>query len=399
MKDRNARPPNRVEERKTVRSDLSHVGCVETEPHLTEAALTEKDAFHRLLEQIPGIFWSTDRQLRVTSSLGAGLAALNLQPNQLVGTSLFDYLQSQDPEFLPIAAHLRALKGESVACEGEWMGRSYQTFVEPLRRPDGTITGCLGIALDITERKRLEAQLRQLQKMEAVSRLTSGIAHDFNNLLTVILGQSDVLSSSLLTNEELRQGLEVIKAVGERAATLTRQLMAFSRRQLQSPRRLNLNTVVADLEKMLARLLGENIQLVVLPDAALRPVRADPGQMEQVLLNLAVNARDAMPHGGKLTIATGNIDLDENYTRLHPEVLPGSYSMVAVSDTGCGMPEEVRAHLFEPFFTTKEKGKGTGLGLATVYGIIKQSGGHIAVSSEPERGTTFTIYLPQAEVP
>ncbi len=260
----------------------------------------------------------------------------------------------------------------------------------------GQITGAVVAFQDIGERKRLEEQLRQAQKMEAVGRLAGGVAHDFNNLLTVITGYSDLLLSSLQDDVPRRLVAE-IKRSGERATSLTQQLLAFGRKQVLQPRILDVNAAVSDAERMLRRIIGEDIELLTNLDPSAGKVRADPTQVEQVLLNLAVNARDAMPQGGKLMLQTANTDLDSEYARFNPEVVPGPYVMVAVSDTGCGMGEEVRAHLFEPFFTTKEQGKGTGLGLATVYGIVKQSGGHIDVESALGRGTTFRIFLPRTE--
>ena len=262
---------------------------------------------------------------------------------------------------------------------------------------EDTFDRVLVSVLDITERKTLEEQLRQAQKMEAVGRLAGGIAHDFNNLLNVVLGYSEMLAGRLGSDLKLQDMVSEIRKAAERATSLTRQLLAFSRKQVLQPQVLNLNDVVADTEKMLQRLIGEDIELVSKLHAALGNVKADPGQIEQVIMNLAVNARDAMPAGGKLTIETANVDLDDAYARNHATAQPGSFVLLAVSDTGCGMDEITRAHIFEPFFTTKQENKGTGLGLATVYGIVKQSGGWVWVYSEPGHGSTFKIYLPRVQ--
>lgn len=255
-----------------------------------------------------------------------------------------------------------------------------------------------GVVSDITQRKQLETQFLQAQKMEAVGRLAGGVAHDFNNLLTVINGYSELLLQRYLDERDpLRRYIEEMKKAGERAAALTSQLLAFSRKQVLQPKILDLNEVVADLEKMLRRLIGEDIELVTTAGLKLGRIKADPGQIEQVLLNLVVNARDAMPGGGKLTIKTANVTLDEAFTRQRVGLEPGRYVMLAVKDTGSGIEADILPHIFEPFFTTKGKLKGTGLGLATVYGIVSQSGGHIDVSSKVGTGTTFKIYLPIVE--
>ena len=257
--------------------------------------------------------------------------------------------------------------------------------------------GVLCFLRDITKERNLEAQFLQSQKMEAVGRLAGGIAHDFNNLLTVTLGYCDLALARIGSLDPLRRDLEEIRKASDRCAALTRQILAFSRKQILVPKVINLGDVVADMDNMLRRLIGEDIDLVSVGGKGLWNVKADPGQVEQVIANLAVNARDAMPRGGKLTIEASNVVLDETYTSGHQYVSPGSYVMLAVSDTGRGMDEGTLERIFEPYFTTKELGKGTGLGLSTVYGIVKQSGGHINVYSEPGIGTTFKMYFPAIE--
>jgi signal transduction histidine kinase len=281
-------------------------------------------------------------------------------------------------------------------------------------RPDGTVrwlsgagrvllddhgdpVRAVGISMDVTERRTLEEQFQQAQKMEAVGRLAGGVAHDFNNLLTSILGYCELLLADVGQGDPRRADIMEIQKAGTRAAGLTRQLLAFSRKQLIEPTLLDLNTIVADMRGMLARLIGEDVTIVVDTPTPVAQVKADRGQVEQVIMNLAVNARDAMPTGGTLTIATGDIALDERYAAAHLGVTPGSYVVISVTDTGTGMTPEVQARLFEPFFTTKEAGKGTGLGMATVYGIVTRAGGSIGVSSEVGKGTGFKVYFPHAD--
>ena len=255
----------------------------------------------------------------------------------------------------------------------------------------------VGISLNVTERHTLEQQYQQAQKMEAIGRLAGGVAHDFNNLLTVILGFCELLLADLNPDDPRQADITEIQKAGARAAGLTRQLLAFSRKEIIQPTLLDLNVIVADIRAMLARLIGEDVTIVLDLGAALAPVKADRGQVEQIVLNLAVNARDAMPKGGTLTIETANVELDEHYAKTHPAVKPGPYVVLTVTDTGTGMTPEVQARLFEPFFTTKEPGKGTGLGLATVYGIATQSGGSVTVDSEVGSGTSFRVYFPRAD--
>jgi two-component system, cell cycle sensor histidine kinase and response regulator CckA len=242
---------------------------------------------------------------------------------------------------------------------------------------------------------RRDAELRQAHKMEAVGRLAGGVAHDFNNVLTAIFGYADLLLDQFSADDPRRADVQEIRSAAERAASLTRQLLAFSRKQMIEPRILDLNEVVASLQKLLSRLVGEDIPLEIRPATGLGKVRADPGQIEQILMNLAANGRDAMPEGGRLTIATGNVVVHEEDERDRPGLRPGSYVTLTVSDTGTGVPESVRLHIFEPFFTTKDEGQGTGLGLATVYGIVKQNGGGIYLDTEEGKGTRFVTYLPR----
>ena len=252
---------------------------------------------------------------------------------------------------------------------------------------------------DVTNRDRLEAQLRQGQKMEAVGRLAGGIAHDFNNLLTVIVGYSDLVLRQLEPGTLMHRDVEEIRHAGMSAAGLTAQLLVVSRKQVLQPQILDLNAIVTRMGEMLRRVIGEDIELATRLAAPLDRIYADPGQIEQIVLNLALNARDAMPRGGSLTIETANVDLNADWVALHPSGFEGPHVMLLIRDTGIGMDETVQAHIFEPFFTTKEAGRGTGLGLATVYGIVKQSGGSILVDSAPEHGTTVTILLPRTEQP
>ncbi|HUB80779.1 MAG TPA: PAS domain S-box protein [Bryobacteraceae bacterium] len=260
-------------------------------------------------------------------------------------------------------------------------------------------TFAIAFVSDISQRKRLEEQLLHAQKMEAVGRLAGGVAHDFNNMLTVISGYNRMILDELSTMDPLRGYAEEILKAADRAGALTNQLLAFSRRQIMQPRVINVNAVIIQTQKMLQRLIGEDIELVLDLGVNVGNIKADPGHVEQAIVNLAVNARDAMPMGGHLRIETSDVVLDENYARTHMGVKPGEFTMIAVSDDGHGMEAEVRRHIFEPFFTTKEKGKGTGLGLATVYGMVKQTGGDIWVYSEPGQGTTFKLYFPRVLEP
>ncbi len=272
-------------------------------------------------------------------------------------------------------------------------------LISPVRDPSGQVVNYVAVKRDVTDMRRMEERLRQSQKMEAVGRLAGGVAHDFNNLLTAISGYCDLLLHRLPEYSTLRRDVDEIRRAGDRAASLTQQLLAFSRRQVLQPKVLDLNVVVTNMTQMLRRLIGEDIELSMSLCRDLGHVKADPGQIEQVIVNLAVNARDALPGGGRITVSTANVDIPPRDAPAHPESRPGPHVLLSMEDTGHGMDEEIRSHLFEPFFTTKEKGKGTGLGLATVYGIVSQSGGHIRVESAPGRGSVFQVYLPRVESP
>ncbi len=316
---------------------------------------------------------------------------------ELIGQHIYS-LYSDTDHWFALADFFRS-SAPFKGLNAEWKRKNETTTVVRVSGRAVTNGGEGGVvfelfAEDVTERRALEQQLRQSQKMEAVGRLAGGIAHDFNNLLMVISGYSEFLLERLGDEPRLRGPAQEIASAAERASSLTRQLLAFSRKQMLAPRIVSLNDVATENLKMLTRMIGEDIDLVLVPGPGLWPVRADAGQIEQVIMNLAVNARDAMPSGGKLTIETSNVTLDDEYARFHAPLRPGDYVMVAISDTGAGMDTETQSHIFEPFFTTKGT-KGTGLGLSTVYGIVKQSGGYIWVSSEVGRGTTFKIYLPR----
>jgi PAS domain S-box-containing protein len=383
------------------------VGMVEdiTERKRAEEALRQsEERFRQIAETIEEVFWTADptisRMLYVSPAYervwGRSVASLYENPK-----SFLEAVHADDRE--------RVLAVLELKKTGQAFDHEYRIVVPrgdvrwiwdrgfPIRDEAGQVIRYVGVAVDVTGRKTLEQQLQQAAKIEAIGRLAGGVAHDFNNLLTIINGYSELVLNRLNSDDPMRGHLNEIIKAGDRAVSLTRQLLAFSRQQVLAPRVLDLNDLVADVGKMLHRLIGEDINLVMVQGPVLGHVKADAGQIEQILMNLAVNARDAMPQGGKLIIETANGELDEAYADGHPVVNPGRYVKLAVSDTGIGMDAETKSHIFEPFFTTKEKGKGTGLGLATVYGIVKQSGGYVWVSSEPGRGTTFKIYLPRVE--
>jgi len=371
----------------------------------SDDALRESEARLRLIEDATDeIFWMGDPEVSQIYHVGPafervfGRSRKCLEDNPM---SFIDYVHSDDRERVISDLANQKLgkpyrhKFRMIHPDGSTHWLSNRGI--PIRDAEGNLTHYVGVCKDITEWVQLEDQLRQSQKMEAIGRLAGGLAHDFNNLLTVIGGFGELIREKLDPGSGLHTYCEEIAKAGENAASLTRQLLAYSRRQVLKPVVLDLNDVVNHIEKMLRRLIGENIELRTVLHPGLWRVKADSTQMEQVLLNLAVNARDAMPSGGTITIELQNIHLDEEYARSHNAVTPGNYVALIVTDSGDGMDAETRARIFEPFFTTKEQGKGTGLGLATVYGIVKQSGGFIWVYSEPGEGTSFKIYLPFAE--
>jgi two-component system, cell cycle sensor histidine kinase and response regulator CckA len=368
-----------------------------------EVLRESEERYRDLFDHSTDILFTTDLEGNFTSLNKAGESVTGYSAEEALKRNLGHLL---GPKYLELARHMRERKmveGGQTTYEIEIAtkdGRLLTLAVSTsLIYKDGKPSGVRGIARDITERKQLEDRLRQSQKLEALGRLAGGIAHDFNNLLGIMVGYSEVLFDRLHSNDPLHGFANEILKAGGKAASLTRQLLAFGRRQVLKPKVLDLNASITDMEQLLRRLIREDIELIVKTAPQQGRVKVDPGQMEQVIMNLAVNARDAMPLGGTLTIETANEDLDETYARRYPYVVPGPYVLLAVSDTGTGMDEETQARIFEPFFTTKELGKGTGLGLATVYGIVKQSGGYIWVQSQIGKGTSFKLYFPRVEQP
>src|SRR5438552_4749431 len=373
-----------------------------TERLRAEQALRNSEQSYRsLVDGVRDVIFALSPGGEVTSLNPAFEEMTGFPPAEWVGRPFEAFVH---PDDVPLALDLfgRVLQGEprpTIQFRILTRAGTYRVaeFSATAQLRDGRLTGILGIGRDVTERLGLEQQLRQAQKMEAVGRLAGGIAHDFNNILTAITGHADLLLEDLGHHDPRRADVDEIRRSAERAAGLTRHLLAFSRQQVLQPKVVDLNALVLDMDKLLRRLIGEDVELATVLDPTLGRVTADPGQLEQVIVNLAVNARDAMPQGGKLTLETRNIDLDSSYTLEHSLVKPGPYVQLTVSDSGIGMDEETQAHAFEPFFTTKPRGQGTGLGLAMVYGTVKQSGGFIWVYSEPGHGATFKIYLPRVD--
>jgi PAS domain S-box-containing protein len=374
-----------------------------------EALRKSKEKFQKLFDEAPVGYMELDSQGRITHVNHTELDLLGYSAEEMLGLPVWNFIAEEETARQSVTAKLAGAIPPGRGFERTFRRKDgtilpfliEETFI---RDAEGNVKGINTTHQDITERKRalkemadLQEQLRQSQKMEAVGRLAGGIAHDFNNLLTAIKGFADLSLLDLREDNPVWANLKEIEKASERAADLIRHLLAFSRRQILETKVLDLNSLLLNLEKLLHRIVGEDVELISVLTQDLGRVRVDPGQVEQVVMNLAVNARDAMPSGGKLTIETGNVELDEAYSHSHIAVTPGRYVELSVSDTGVGMSREVKEKIFEPFFTTKEKGKGTGLGLSTVYGIVKQSGGNIWVYSEPGQGATFKIYLPRVE--
>ncbi len=369
-----------------------------------ETLWESKDKAQQYLDLADVILLALDEQGQITMINRKGCEVLGYQEEELLGRDWFDTClpassqeQVKDVFRQLMIGHVESVEMvEGLVVTKSGRERIIQWHNTVLEDKSGSIIGSLSSGEDITERRSLEEQLYQAQKMEAVGRLAGGVAHDFNNLLTAINGFAELMRYELPSEDPLQELLAKVLQSGQRATNLVRQLLAFSRRQVIEPRILSLNTIVTDIEKMLKRIIGEDVLLKTHLAQDLWPVKMDPTQIEQVIVNLAVNARDAMPDGGRLTIETANVILDETYAADHLEAKPGEHVLLAVSDNGVGMSETVKSHIFEPFFTTKDQEKGTGLGLATVYGIVKQNGGNIWLYSEEGHGTTFKLYFPRA---
>ncbi len=399
-----------IEELKTLRKRVQELDKYEEDRQRIHAALRESEKkYQQIYDEAPVGYHELDTKGRITRVNRKELQMLGYDAEEVLGRPVWDFFEEGDTTRKVILAKLAGDVSFHDTFERTYRrkdGSTLPVLVEDrvVRDKENRIIGIRSMVEDITERRRTEEalrkseeQLRQWQRVEAIGRLAGGVAHDFNNLLMTIKGCSELLLGAFDRRDPRREEVEEILKAADRATSLTRQLLAFGRRQVLQPQVLDLNAVVMNMDKMLRRVIGEDVQLIASLHRDLWSVKVDPGMIEQVIMNLAVNSRDAMPNGGKLTIETTNVTHDEEYASHHVSVKPGYYVMLAISDTGCGMDKETQSHLFEPFFTTKEKGKGTGLGLSTVYGIIKQSGGNIWTYSEPGLGTTFKIYLPRVE--
>ncbi len=367
-----------------------------------EALRQSNRLLNSIMEGVNEVIFVKDLEGRYVIINTMGAQRVGRSPSEAIGKTDFDLFPSTIAETIKATdtevIRTGKTRTQEVAMVLPSGVRTFFTTKSPHLGPAGEIIGVIGVAFDVTERRQLEEQIQRVQKMEAIGTLSGGIAHDFNNILTVIKGYTDLLLGGI-QDGRLRALVSYIDQAADRASALTRQLLAYSRRQVLQPKIINLNSLVVNLDKMLQRVIGEDIDIRTIAAPNLGSVKSDPGQIEQVIMNLAVNARDAMPNGGDLTLETANVDLDDISAQKHPGTVAGRYVMLAVSDTGIGMDAETRSHIFEPFFTTKSVGRGTGLGLSTVYGIIKQSGGSIEVYSELGQGTTFKIYLPRIEAP
>jgi two-component system, cell cycle sensor histidine kinase and response regulator CckA len=388
----------RCDERPAVHDEIETPASVQGSRTTSEALWTATERLRALEEAAPAGIVALDLNGRVTMWNRAAEQLFGWQAAEVTGRP--SPLVPEDWRAHDTALSARVLAGEVVSgIETSRLHKSGSQLTVslscgPIRNAEGDVCGTIGVLSDISEAKRLERQFLQAQKMEAFGQLAGGIAHDFNNLLTVIIGFSELAIDRAPTMPELAADMKQVREAGERAAQLTRQLLAFSRKQAWTPHVLDLNEAVADFQKMVRRIVREDIRLQITAAPALRHTKADRGQIDQLLMNLVVNARDAMPRGGELTIATANVTLDAHFVRQHVGAAAGKYVSLTVHDTGCGMTPAVLARIFEPFFTTKAPGKGTGLGLSTVFGLVQQSGGYITVDSEPGAGTTVTTYWP-----
>ena len=387
---------------RTVRHALALYAHEQQRRQAEAAVRASEERFRALVENSSDALLLIDPQGRVQYVTPSSQRYLGYTPDDMIGRSIFDFLHADDRDLVAARmADTLGTPGRSVTAEVRFQHADGNVRIMEgiaVNRLDDPSVGAIVVnARDVTERRRLEDQLRQAQKMEAVGQLAGGVAHDFNNLLTAILGYSNLILDDVPDDHPMRRDLEEIRSAGERASSLTRQLLAFSRRQMLQPQIVDINALIRQLEKLLRGLVSAQIEVVprLAPDLA--PVKVDPGTIEQVLVNLCVNAKDAMPHGGNLTIETANVNLSAAEIKTFGPMPPGRYVTLAIGDTGEGMDDATSARIFEPFFTTREQGRGSGLGLATVYGMVKQSGGYIWVQSEPARGSTFTIYLPPAE--